>query len=78
MKPDPAKVAAIKDMKQPTNKNELETVLGMITFLSKFAPNLAELTSPLRHFFLKDVEFSWDKPHIQAFDKLKQVITRIP
>ena len=78
LKPDPAKIAAIHGNKPPMNKNELETVLGMITYLSKFAPNLAELTSPLRQLLPKDVEFSWDKPQIQAFENIKQVITRSP
>ncbi len=38
LKPDPYKVAAIRDMKPPENRSELETILGMITYLSKFAP----------------------------------------
>ena len=33
-KPDPQKVAAIRDMKHPRDKPELETVLGMINFLA--------------------------------------------
>ncbi len=78
LKPDPAKVSAIKDMDQPRNRAELETVLGMVNYLSKFAPNLAEITSPLRKLLAKNVLFSWDKPHDEAFQKVKDLITQTP
>ena len=47
IQPDPEKVRAVTTMKEPTNKSELETFLGMVTYLSKFTPNLSEITSPL-------------------------------
>ncbi len=78
LKPDPAKVAAIRDMTPPENRSELETVLGMITYLSKFAPDLAELTSALRQLLAKDVELLWDQPKTDAFNKIKDVITHHP
>lgn len=39
LKPDPEKIRAIVEMKAPENKSELETILGMITYLSKFDSN---------------------------------------
>ncbi|XP_061167817.1 uncharacterized protein LOC133176762 [Saccostrea echinata] len=78
LKPDPSKVAAIKDMEPPSNKSELQTIMGMITYLSKFAPNLANIASPLRQLLLKDREFVWDAPQVQAFQKVKDLITRTP
>lgn len=78
VKPDPSKVAAIHEMEPPKNRAELETVLGMVTYLAKFAPNLAEITSPMRQLLTKGVEFSWDYPQAQAFDKVKEVLTQSP
>jgi len=78
LKPDPEKVAAIEEMKPPKDRNELETVLGMITYLAKFAPNLSEITKPMRLLLAKDVEFAWDKPQIDAFQKVKDIITKSP
>ena len=78
LKPDPAKVAAIKEMEPPSNKSELQTIMGMITYLSKFTPNLANITSPLRQLLLKDTEFVWDTPQAQTFQKVKDLITRTP
>ena len=49
-------------MQPPQNKAELETILGMVNYMSKFAPNLSEITSPLRKLLVKDVHFAWDQP----------------
>lgn len=76
LKPDPAKISAVKDMPAPENKSELQTVLGMVNYLSKFAPNLAKVTEPLRKLLNKDVEFYWGKSQSDAFSKVKQIITQ--
>ena len=47
LKADPAKVSAILNMPRPTNLAELGTLLGMITYLTKFQRNLSEITSPM-------------------------------
>ena len=78
LEPDPDKVSAIHAMKPPTNKSELETLLGMVTYLAKFAPNLSEITSPLRSLLTKDVLFVWDKEQQESFQKVKEVITSTP
>ena len=78
LKSDPDKVAAIHEMQAPKTKAELQTFLGMITYLSKFAPSLAEITSPLRRLLTKDVEFAWDYTQQQAFDKVKEILTIVP
>lgn len=52
LKLDPNKVKAIGAMPTPSNKKAL---LGMITYLAKFLPNLSDLTEPLRRLLDKDV-----------------------
>ena len=47
LKPDPTKVKAIQDMPPPVDKKELQTMLGMINHLAKFAPQLSETTKPI-------------------------------
>ena len=78
LKPDPQKVAAIRDMNPPRDKSELETVLGMINFLARFAPNLSEVTSPMRQLLQKQAEFVWDSPQQESFDKVKDILTQTP
>ena len=78
LKPDPEKVSAIINMEPPHNINELQTVLGMINYLTRFSPNLAETTAPMRFLLKQDSEFLWDSPQDEAFNKVKQIITQTP
>ena len=78
LKPDPAKVKAIIDMPPPKDKKELHTILGMITYLAKFAPSLSEMTKPMRDILKEEFEFVWEKPQQDAFDKVKLMISNTP
>lgn len=78
LKPDPLKVRAIRDMSPPTSEAELKTVLGMVNYLVRFAPNLAEVCAPLRLLLRQDTEFKWDTIHENAFQKMKKIITAEP
>lgn len=44
---DPDKVKAIHDMPAPTDKAGVQRLLGMVQYLSKFLPNLSDMTKPL-------------------------------
>ena len=48
LKADPSKITAITVMKPLESANELQTPLGMINFLLRYAPNLAGVAAPLR------------------------------
>ncbi|KAK7113619.1 hypothetical protein V1264_012874 [Littorina saxatilis] len=78
LKPDPAKVKAIQDMPPPNDKKELQTMLGMITYLAKFAPQLSETTKPMRDLLKEDAEFIWDDQQKTALQKVKNIITSQP
>lgn len=47
LKPTPERVRAIREMREPENHAELETILGMLAYVAKFIPNLSELNAPL-------------------------------
>jgi hypothetical protein len=78
LKPDPEKISAILDMDPPKDKSELETILGMIVYLSKFAPNLSDIVYPLRQVLKKDVLFHWEVPQQKAFEEVKRILTQAP
>ena len=78
IRPDPAKLKAIKEVQTPTNVGEVRRYLGMINHLSKFAPNLAEVTKPLRELLIKGNLWVWDEPQQKAFEKTKEMLTRSP
>ena len=65
-------------MPLPNSVNELQPFLGMITYLGKFIPNLAEVTSPLHILLKKEVEFKLKKPQPDAIGKLKLLVTTTP
>ena len=58
VKPDPLKVEAIKAMPPPGDREELQRFLGVVTYLSKFIPNMSQKSAPLRQLLQKDVEWS--------------------
>ena len=76
--PDPGKVSAILNMPNPTNRSELETLLGMITYLTKFQKNLSDITSPMREILRNDTEWCWEKRQSDAFQQMKTAITKTP
>ena len=53
VRPDQNKVTAVKEMPAPANTTELRQYLGMINQLTKFTPNVAKLTKPLRELLSK-------------------------
>ena len=75
---DKEKVDAILNMPDPTNKKELQRFLGMVNYLGKFVPNLANETAPLRQLLEKESVWSMDKPQCVAIEKLKSLVTNAP
>ena len=76
--PNPERVEAIVDMPEPNRKEELATFMGMITYLGKFVQNLSAVSAPLRELTQKDVAWSWEARHQEAFSELKQCIANAP
>ena len=57
LKPDPSKVDTIKRMEAPSTKQELQSFLGMVNFLSSYIHHMSDLTSNLRDLLKKDSLF---------------------
>ena len=62
-------------MEPPRNGQEHETLLGMVNYLAKFTPNLAETTAPMRKLLKKDSELVWDCAQDIFFNHMKRLIT---
>ena len=79
VKPDRRKIAAILDMKPPSDRPGVMRLLGMATYLAKFVPNFSEVTFELRQLLAKDNEFRWDDTrHGKAFRQLKEMLVSAP
>ena len=76
--PDPQKIQAITNMEAPTNREELQRILGMVTYLSKFIPHYSKISAPLRLLLEKNIEWHWTSDQTQALTKLKSLITSHP
>ena len=72
VQPAKEKLEAIRNIKAPSNIKELQTILGMVTYLSRYSSKLADLTSPLRELTKKYTHLRWEPHHQQALDRIKQ------
>lgn len=75
---DPEKVQAIDRLQMPSNKTELQRLLGMVTYLAKFIPNLSEITQPLRKLLEKDSEWIWTTHQSKAVTQIKHTLASTP
>ncbi|KAL9987206.1 hypothetical protein ACROYT_G001477 [Oculina patagonica] len=75
LKPDPSKVRAVEEMPSPADKPALLRFLGMVNYIGKFIPNLADLTQPLRELLHKEVEWHWSERQEKAFRAIKEKLT---
>lgn len=78
MQIDPDRVTAIINMKSPNNKKELQVFLGMVNYLRKFIPHLADIASPLQLLLKKDVEWIWTEVHENVYANIKRKISKAP
>ena len=69
-KPDPKKIKAIVKMKQPENKKEMQTFLGMVQYLQKFTPHLLVLVEPLRDLIKTNSPYIWGPEHTIAMNAI--------
>ena len=65
-------------MPPPTSKQDLKRFMSMIAYLGKFIVNLSETTAPLRKLLENDIEWSLYKPQQDAFNTLKDLVTKAP
>ena len=78
IRPDPNKVRAIVEMPMPADRKALVRFLGMVTFLSRWLPRLADLRKLLTELLKDDVEWTWTAVHQQAVEKIKDAVSNTP
>ena len=60
---DQSKVAAIKNMPPPTDKEGVQRFLGMVNYVGTFVPNLATHTTQMRQLLCQTSKWQWDGNH---------------
>ncbi|EGT45549.1 hypothetical protein CAEBREN_25839 [Caenorhabditis brenneri] len=73
-RPDPEKIAAIKDMPAPKDVTQVKSFLGLIQFYGAFVKHLFRLRPPLDALTKKDTPFKWSRDCQHAFDKIKEAL----
>ena len=67
---DPKKVQGITEMTAPTDKQQLQSFLGMVNYMGTFIPNLSHHTEPLRAMLKKDNQ------QTRSFQQVKTLIAK--
>ena len=78
MEPSPDKVKAVVNMGVPKTKEEVQSLLGMLNYSSRFIPNYSTVAEPLRRLTHKGQDFVWNDEQQKAFDSLKQSLSNKP
>ena len=74
VKPDPAKLDAIRNMSSPTSKHKILSFLGFCNYLSTYVPNLSSILQPLCELMKKNAVFTWDDQYGKLYERAKNHI----
>ena len=50
----------------------------MVNYLKRYLVKLTKLSEPLKPLLREDTEWSWDSSHQEAFDAIKEELTKTP
>jgi transposase InsO family protein len=75
IEPGAGKVEAVVNAQPPKDVSEVRSFLGLVNYLCRFIPNLADISEPLRRLTKKDAVFTFGKDQLDSFNKLKEVLS---
>uniref|UniRef100_A0A8C1MGR5 Gypsy retrotransposon integrase-like protein 1 n=1 Tax=Cyprinus carpio TaxID=7962 RepID=A0A8C1MGR5_CYPCA len=75
VRPDEKKVEAILNIQPPRNVTEVKRILGMVHYLGRYLPGLAEITCPLNDLFKADTFWTWSHAQERALTRVKELMT---
>ena len=74
--PCPKKIQEITEMTPPTDKQQLASFIGMVTYMGNFVPHLSHHTEPLQAMLKQEAVFAWDEMANASFQKIKDLIAK--
>ena len=75
IRPHPDKLKALTEYPRPENITDLRSFLGLAVQFSRFNPDLAHLTTPLRTLTELKTKWLWLPDHQRAFENIKAALT---
>ncbi|GBM96973.1 Retrovirus-related Pol polyprotein from transposon 17.6, partial [Araneus ventricosus] len=78
VRPSVAKTIAVKKFPVPTTVKRVQSFLGLTGYFRKFIPAYSKIAKPLSDLIRSDNPFVFEQPQIEAFEKLKKLLTESP
>ena len=72
---DFGEIEAITNTSVPEDVSEVKSLLGMVQCVSRYIPDYATITAPLRALTKKETPWQWSDEQQHAFDKLKDSLS---
>ena len=74
--PDPAKIEALRNLPEPKDERPLQSFLGMVNYLSRFDPYMANMTHNLRALLKKGTNPKWTDVHSLDFKRIIETLCK--
>ncbi|KAL6440856.1 hypothetical protein ACFW04_003346 [Cataglyphis niger] len=78
VKPDPAKIRAVKEFPTPRNAKNIKQFLGLAGYYRRFIPNFSKTARPLTNLLKKEEPFDWTDKQESAFVQLREALCTEP
>ena len=78
IQPDPAKIAAVRDIPRPQSIKDIRSFLGLAGYYRKFIPDFATVAAPLVRLTEKTSTFCWSDECENSFSQLKLSLCSAP
>ena len=78
IQPDPAKIAAVRDIPRPQSIRDIRSFLGLAGYYRKFIPGFATVAAPLVQLTEKTSSFCWSDECENSFSRLKLLLCSAP
>ncbi|GFY44756.1 retrovirus-related Pol polyprotein from transposon 17.6 [Trichonephila inaurata madagascariensis] len=78
IRPSIAKTIAVKKFPVPTTVKQVQSFLGLTGYFRKFIPAYSQIAKPLSDLTRRDNPFMFEQPQMEAFEKLKKLLTESP
>ena len=78
LKPNPERIAAVRQFATPHDVKSVKQFLGLASFYRKFVPNFARIAEPLHNLTRKNIPFEWTATCQNSFNCLKKKLVEGP
>ena len=76
--PTKERIASIVQAPAPSNKVELKSFLGLMTYNCRFLPCLSQVLNPLYQLVKREARWKWGMEQIGAFETAKELVAKAP